>query len=322
LQRLSIITLHFQRLADETRNVDGTTADLYPAKYTQLRHYLESYPISVNNNSPLNPHGEKPYLIILTHCHYDHLNGITQFLAGGTTEIIVSAAGKHFIESDLETHGLFKYLDLPVPYFQISHWATSFERLEWPLSHDEDLNGISQPVDLGITILHTPGHTPDELAWYDHAEMHLYVGDSLYEPGGVDDMPIEWPSDGNLIDWSYSMQKLLQFVRTENQRAKSETTIGGDDHDTEEWTHVSRRVKLGAGHQTAAVDAEEILVGLEKVWWRTLRGDVPVTKKWVARGEAYFTWRDESKRDQMYFTAPARLMDEARKFFAGGEEKW
>jgi glyoxylase-like metal-dependent hydrolase (beta-lactamase superfamily II) len=275
--------------------------------------------LPVNSNKPLNPHGSKHYLIISTHCHYDHLGGVTQFLAGGTTEIIASATGKHFIESDLETHGLFKYVGRPTPYFQITHWTTSFERLNWPLTHDPDEDAATaRTVDLGITILHTPGHTPDELAWYDHEEMHLYVGDSLYEPGPVDDMPVEWPPDGNLIDWSFSMRKLLQFVRSENARAAEVA-----DHDEDNgWTVVSGRVKLGAGHQTAAVDAEDILLKLEKVWWKTLRGDVPVVKKEVLRGDAYFTWREEGKKDQMYFQAPARLMDDARWFFGGREDAW
>ncbi|SMQ44917.1 unnamed protein product [Zymoseptoria tritici ST99CH_3D7] len=286
------------------------------AKYTQLRGYLEACPLAILGNRPLNPGGYREYVIISTHCHYDHLGGVTQFLVGGAASILASAAGKQFIESDLETHGLFKYIGKPVPYFQVTHWAGSFERLIWPLPCYEGVTRNIKPVDLGVTIIHTPGHTPDSLAWYDHGEMHLYVGDSLYEPGEVDDMPIEWPTDGNLVDWYYSIQKLLQFVHSQN--AGAEVNVSEDDS-LDGWTHISRRVKLGAGHQTASVDAEEILRKVMDVWWRTLRGEVPVVNKRVLRGEAYFTWRRKERKEEMYFMAPARLIEDARKFFAGGE---
>lgn len=81
-------------------------------RYIHLRKYLEHCPIEENGNAPLNPDGLRQYYIITTHCHYDHIGGISQFLSGGTTEIIASAAGRDFIESDLEAHGLFKYIDV------------------------------------------------------------------------------------------------------------------------------------------------------------------------------------------------------------------
>lgn len=40
------------------------------ARYTHLRDYLERCPLPCNNNSPLNPAGERRYLIIISHCHY------------------------------------------------------------------------------------------------------------------------------------------------------------------------------------------------------------------------------------------------------------
>jgi glyoxylase-like metal-dependent hydrolase (beta-lactamase superfamily II) len=40
---------------------------------TSLRQYLEAFPVHENNNEPLNQGGRQPYLIILSHCHYDHI---------------------------------------------------------------------------------------------------------------------------------------------------------------------------------------------------------------------------------------------------------
>jgi hypothetical protein len=142
--------------------------------------------------------------------------------------------------------------------------------------------------------------------------MHLYVGDSFYE-AGKDDMPIIWPADGNMIEWVFSMRKLVSLVESENARAAKQ-----EEEDEDGWTQVARRVKLGAGHQTCAVDAMEILERLWDVWWRTVKGEVPVIKREVKWGDAWFTWRETDLKSGMFFKAPARLMDDARRFFEGG----
>ncbi|KAK3726003.1 hypothetical protein LTR37_000151 [Vermiconidia calcicola] len=277
-------------------------------RYIHLRDYIENYPIEDNDNVPLNPSGHRQYYIICTHCHYDHIGGISQFLEGGTTEIIASSAGKDFVESDLETHGQFKYVDRPAPYYNVTCWANSFERLKWPLWHEDEPRPFQ--TDLGIAIIHTPGHTPDSIAWYDHAEMHLSCGDSFYEEG-EDGMPIIFPAEGNLIEWVFAMQKLLVFVRSENARAAK----AAEENSKSDWVEVAKRVKVSCGHQNAAEDGEEILAALEKFSARVYRGDVPVVKKEIWHGEACYTWRDNEDGAKMSLQAPARLMNAARRFF-------
>lgn len=283
-------------------------------RYTTLRNYLENCPIAANNDQPLNPGGWRQYYIIFTHCHYDHTGGILQFLRGGTTEIIASAAGKEFIESDFEGHALYKYIDKPAPYFHYTWWAESFERLQWPFWHDREGPKPFQN-DLALSIIHTPGHTPDELAWYDHYEMHLSCGDSFYEEG-EDEMPIIFPKEGNLVEWVFSMQKLAVFVRSENARAAKEAEEGEDE---DGWVAVPKRVMVSCAHQTSKADGEEILAALEKFAARVYGGQVPVVRKEVWHGEAFYWWRDaEGEGDEkfrMSIKAPARLMDEARRFF-------
>lgn len=231
-----------------------------------------------------------------------------QFLRGGNTEIIASAAGRDFITSNLSKHGLFDSVGVPTPYFQVTHWAQAFDRLQYPFPKPDRTvaSTTSKPVDLGITIIQTPGHTPDELAWYDHAEKHLFVGDSFYEEG-KDGMPVLWPAQGNLVEWYYSMLKLQGFVRAENTREAD-----GDDG---EWVTVARRVKIGCGHQTASVDGEEILERLLAFWWRVVKGEVPVARTSVWHGEVTDWWREPDGGSKMSFKAPRRLMEEARKFF-------
>ena len=86
------------------------------------------------------------------------------------------------------------------------------------MRHSEDDGEIradqeSDRTALGIMVLHTPGHTPDSLAWYDEEEMHLSVGDSFYEEG-EDGMAIQFPKEGNLIEWGAS-RFLLACLRVD-----------------------------------------------------------------------------------------------------------
>ena len=196
-----------------------------------------------------------------------------------------------------------------MPYYVVSYYAESFERLKWPFWHDKEGPKPYQ-TDLGISIIHTPGHTPDELAWYDPDEMHLSCGDSFYEEG-EDGMPIIFPSEGNLIEWVFSMQKLLVFVRSENARVARIAEQANENG----WVQVAKRVQVSCAHQTAGVDGEEILVYLEKFAARVYEGAVPIVKKEIWHGDACYTWREDGKDTKMALKAPARLMDAARKFF-------
>jgi glyoxylase-like metal-dependent hydrolase (beta-lactamase superfamily II) len=40
---------------------------------TSLRQFLEKYEVTDNGGRPLNPNGEKDYVVICTHCHFDHI---------------------------------------------------------------------------------------------------------------------------------------------------------------------------------------------------------------------------------------------------------
>jgi hypothetical protein len=107
------------------------------------------------------------------------------------------------------------------------------------------------------------------------------------------------------------MQKLLVFVRSQNAQAAK----AAEEAENSGWVKVASRVKVSCAHQTYAVDGEEILAELERFSSRVYNGDVPVVKKEVYRGDAYYTWRDSGKDVKMSIKAPARLMDEARRFF-------
>ena len=43
------------------------------AKVTSLRDFIERVPVEDNDKRPLNPGGEMEYVVVLSHCHFDHI---------------------------------------------------------------------------------------------------------------------------------------------------------------------------------------------------------------------------------------------------------
>src|SRR5579862_8591551 len=56
----------------------GGAARVQFVQLTSLRDFIETYPVADNGHMPLNPRDEaglakREYLVICTHCHFDHI---------------------------------------------------------------------------------------------------------------------------------------------------------------------------------------------------------------------------------------------------------
>lgn len=49
-----------------------------------LRRFLETVPVKDNGGAPLNSAGEREYLVICTHCHFDHIGEYHDMKSPGT----------------------------------------------------------------------------------------------------------------------------------------------------------------------------------------------------------------------------------------------
>ncbi|GLB40199.1 putative metallo-hydrolase oxidoreductase [Lyophyllum shimeji] len=141
----------------------------------------------------------------------------------------------------------------------------------------------------GMMVIHTPGHTPDELAIYDAKERMLYVGDSLYEHE-----QIIFPSEGSIVAWFASIESLISLVQS---------------HDKSE--DMQDAVLLNVCHCTVAQPALEVSEAA-----RLFMGDVvelkeDVKKRLVIPGETNVVYRQKGGR--FLPRCPGKSVEEARE---------
>jgi len=163
-----------------------------------------------------------------------------------------------------------------------------------PHLHDivsPQLNGIR----LGVKILHTPGHTPDEIALYDETEMMLYVGDSLYEWE-----PIIFPIEGSIKTWFSSMNFLISFVNEKNEAPQIVKDGSGKPSE----------VMINSGHCTVFRPASDVLLSTMAYMRDVVHGRKPVTERSQKRGEETVMYGKIG--DRFSLRCPERLMLEVR----------
>lgn len=243
-----------------------------------LKEFLETVNVKDNDNKPLNENGSLSYIVVLSHIHYDHILGIEQLqvfsvyfcspltLCSKGFPILVSSHDTEFISPENRPrHSLCQHLGIATPSY-----------IGTPVPH---LHSV-----VGVTVIHTPGHTPDELALYDASEKMLYVGDSLYE-----DAPIIFPKEGSIIDWISSMEALISFVKLEQKKDNT-------------------RILINAGHCTALRPALEVLQAAMDFMQDVINGAEPIRKRMTVRGEWTLSYAQQTGRFSL--RCPQRLVEE------------
>lgn len=146
-----------------------------------------------------------------------------------------------------------------------------------------------------MTILHTPGHTPDEIALYDEAEKMLYVGDSLYEWE-----PIIFPKEGSIITWFSSMEYLISFVKKQNSLLQV----------SDEKSQAPSEILINSGHCTAHQPALDVLLEANAFMEDVIEGREEVKERGWSRGEETVMYGKTG--DRFSLRCPERLVREAQ----------
>ena len=204
-------------------------------------------------------------------------------------------------------------MDLHAPPYTVGLWLHDEQALPAPPS----LN--LGEADFGITALHTPGHTPDSLSWYDASSRMLYVGDSFYSQRSVDSQdapwgdegnaPIMFPREGDLAAWWASLNKLVKFVETvEGECEEDDRTLG--------------KVVLAAGHVSVGVEAYGILLRARAFMGRVLRQEMECEMLPVKRGWEMGRWNEDQEGTigEFSLVAPLKVIEEGRMSIP--EEEW
>ncbi|KIW70503.1 hypothetical protein PV04_02765 [Phialophora macrospora] len=193
----------------------------------------------------INPGGRIPYLVMTTHCHYDHIMGIAKLLSSSaSTTVLTSSHARSFVTpyANLQKHSLCNTLSLNAPEYDVGIWADDFSRVAYASPSGPSPFSPGATILTPFTILHTPGHTPDSLSWYDSHLRLLCVGDSFYAKetrttkeakwGSEPAMPVIFNLESDLKEWWRSLDKVLRFVREKNRevgddvQGESEQDIG------------------------------------------------------------------------------------------------
>ncbi|KAI6154869.1 Metallo-hydrolase/oxidoreductase [Pisolithus tinctorius] len=238
-----------------------------------LREFLETVAVEENERAPLNPGGQLAYIVVQSHCHYDHILGMEAFASDSM--ILGSEHDPTFASPEnLPAHSLCESLGIRTPSYKLKL-----------VPHLHDILSANNEVSLGVTVLHTPGHTPDELALWDAMESMLYVGDTLYE-----DDPIIFPEEGNLPDWFSTVDDLLAFVSKQSD---------------------PNNVKVNCGHATAMKPAIEVLRATKEFMMDVVSGTEPPRRRFKRRGQLVVEYKQISGRFSLI--CPERLVSQARK---------
>ncbi|KAF8127006.1 beta-lactamase-like protein [Boletus edulis] len=236
-----------------------------------LRKFIETVLVNDNDGKPLNPGGKLSYIVVQSHCHYDHIFGVEAFAFD--SPILGSSHDPTFASPEnLSTHSLCDKLGVRTPSYKLEL-----------VPHLHSITSTSG-VPLGVRVLHTPGHTPDELALWDAKESMLYVGDTLYE-----DEPIIFPEEGSLPTWFSTINDLLSFVR--NQPNASQ-------------------VKINCGHATAMKPAIDVLEATKRFMNDVVSGKEPLRGRCQRKGVWIVEYKQETGRFSLI--CPESLVLEAR----------
>jgi glyoxylase-like metal-dependent hydrolase (beta-lactamase superfamily II) len=160
-----------------------------------------------------------------------------------------------------------------VPAIANAHPKTLFAKYAWPdagHSHDVRWRALVEGDDISVgdeslKVVHTPGHSPDHLAFWHDATRGMYTGDLVIAGGSV---MIEASRGGSLTEYLASLQRVLDFEPRQLFPAHGPQV--DDPSALIHWYLQHRRERerqiiaaIEAGRRTVEAIAESIYDGLE-----------------------------------------------------------
>jgi glyoxylase-like metal-dependent hydrolase (beta-lactamase superfamily II) len=224
--------------------------------------------LAAHNPSPMTGSGNNTYLVV-------GARGSATLIDAGVGEPahladLQAALGERRLDAVLVTHGHRDHAE-GAPAIAAAHPAASFAKLPWP---EEDARysvvwrsiGDGDRVRAGdewLHALHTPGHSPDHLAFWHEASATIFTGDLVVQGSSV---MIHWSRGGDLARYLASLERLLAL---DDPRA---VLTGYLEHRRRREQQVLSALR--AGHATVQAIAESIYDGLEPALMPAARENV------------------------------------------------
>ena len=107
--------------------------------------------------------------ILLTHGHFDHTGAVEELHKALKIPYFIHKNGELFLKN---THyNLSQYCERNV----VLNEGKYFD--------DGDIISLSENPEIKLRVIHTPGHTPDSVVFYDEKNKIAFVGDTIFKMG-------------------------------------------------------------------------------------------------------------------------------------------
>ena len=154
--------------------------------------------------------------ILLTHGHFDHIGGIAAIRAETDIPVYIHEAGEAYLTDTHLNLSRYCHCDMTV------HGAKHFR--------DGDTFRLESNPACSLQVIHTPGHTPDSVVFYDAQHGTAFVGDTIFKGSRGND---QYPG-GNGRQLISSIRQRILALPDETRLLSGhsdETSVGAEKHD-------------------------------------------------------------------------------------------
>ena len=151
------------------RDVFDTNSYFYIDSKTKHGFLIDPGAEAEKLTSIIKQNGWKIEKILLTHGHFDHTSAVEELHNALKIPYFIHRNGELFLKS---THyNLSQYCERNI----ILNDGKYFD--------DGDIISLSENPEIKLRVIHTPGHTPDSVVFYDEKNKIAFVGDTIFKMG-------------------------------------------------------------------------------------------------------------------------------------------